>query len=328
MSNQLSNDPSLDLLPPAPDAKLTAWLTEFYGKPVEVQSRELLRHRDLSRVERLVLHDALPASLIYKQVLPPWEIEQDLHERILVPSISNSPQLFMAAHHGQVTAMFMEDLGKDSLIDHAVGPFVAKKIGAELAKMHRSYSYRTDELLQLNILRSLSPIDYEAYAREIATSLDGWGLIDRTKARSLRSLAQAAARALAGEPTSLIHGDLYAENIVLRGSRIFYIDWSWFTMLSAPILDLATITCDHHKNGSFTQHRNLVLESYCFESGRDEQDTRSALPYAEALNRLIFLAWLVERKSRGIEGTTVGPVDDLIGKVVDELCQKAATLKS
>lgn len=110
----LGEDGSLDLLTPVGEERLTSWLQEFYGKAVTVKSRELLRHRDLSYVERIELEDALPQSLIYKLVLPPWDVEQDLHERILIPSISNSPQLFMAAHQGQVTAMFMEDLGREA----------------------------------------------------------------------------------------------------------------------------------------------------------------------------------------------------------------------
>ena len=75
---------------------LQGWLREFYGKSVQISDREVLRHRDLSYVERLYVADGLPESIIYKLVLPPWDIEQDLHERILIPSVSNSPQLFSA----------------------------------------------------------------------------------------------------------------------------------------------------------------------------------------------------------------------------------------
>ncbi|MGH9548332.1 MAG: hypothetical protein ACRD3W_03115, partial [Terriglobales bacterium] len=113
VSVQKENE-SLMLLTPAPEEKLQGWLQEFYGKAIMVTDRQLLRHRDLSYVERLHVADGLPESIIYKLVLPPWDIEQDLHERILVPSISNSPQLFLAANHGELTAMFLEDLGSSS----------------------------------------------------------------------------------------------------------------------------------------------------------------------------------------------------------------------
>jgi tRNA A-37 threonylcarbamoyl transferase component Bud32 len=326
-SSANKEDPSLQLLDPVPNEKLSNWLSEFYGKPVTVTGRELLRHRDLSRVERITLDDALPASLIYKQVLPPWDIEQDLHERILVPSLSNCPQLFMAAHHGPITALFMEDIGKDTLLDMPVEPALARRLGEELAKMHRSYSYRTDELMQLGVLRSLSPIDYDVFLLAACEKLSDWQLIQAEDTQLLSRLSKLIAPVLAGEPISLVHGDLYAENIVPRGNRIFIIDWSWFTMLSVPLLDVATITSVHPKNSIFVEHRQTLLEAYCDESGRNEKDTIRALPFAEALNRILFLDWLVERKSRGIQGTTVGPVDSLLRKVIKDLKERYEMLR-
>jgi len=321
-----SDDASLDLMQPVPEDRLALWLKEFYGKEVAIVKRQLLRHRDLSYVERLEFQDALPQSLIYKIVLPPWDIEQDLHERILIPSISNSPQLFMAAHHGQATAMFMEDLGTNSLISSGGSPEVARQMGEEMAKMHRSYSYRTDELMQLNILRSLSPIDYESFTAEFSAKLEGWGLLAEGEGELLEKLAKTLAPRLAGEPISLVHGDLYAENIIQRGNRLFIIDWSWFTNLGVPLVDLATLSLNHHKNGAFHNFRGELIESYCFESGRAEKDVVATLPFAEALSRLLFLEWLVERKARGIEGTTVGPVDDLIRSLVAELLNRLTDL--
>lgn len=318
---------SLELLQPAPEERLHGWLNEFYGKAVEIRERTVLRHRDLSCVERLTITDALPASLIYKLVLPPWDVEQDLHERVLIPSISNSATLYLTGHFGSLTAMFLEDLGPDSLLNHEVDADFAADVGKELAKMHRSYSYRIDELLDLNVLRSLLPLDYESFTVKMLEQLHGWGLADAAAIRAVVELARALARQLAGEPVSLVHGDLYAENILVRGRRLFIIDWSWFTMIGVPIMDLASITADHFKNGSFSRWRETVLDAYCFESGRAPEDIARSIPYGEALSRLLFLHWLVERRSRGIMGTTVGPVDKLIPKVIDELRERAQCLK-
>jgi hypothetical protein len=55
---------SLELLTPAPEEKLQSWLAEFYGKPVRITDRAILRHRDLSYVERLHIEDGLPESII------------------------------------------------------------------------------------------------------------------------------------------------------------------------------------------------------------------------------------------------------------------------
>jgi thiamine kinase-like enzyme len=311
-------DESLNLLVPPPDEKLAGWLREFYGKPTEIVKRQLLRHRDLSYVERLTIADALPESLIYKLVLPPWEIEQDLHERVLIPSITNSAQLYLSGHYGPQTALFLEDVGVVSLLD-APDEELASRIGEDLAKMHRSYCYRTDELLQMNILRTLSPLDYGQFTSDLTGKLSEWSLITETERENLMQLAQTLAGKLAGEPTSLVHGDLYAENIILRNEKFYIIDWSWFTILGVPIMDLATLTMKHPKNGAFHAFADQVIESYCFESGRDSQDVRGLIPAATTLGRLLFLYWLAERRRRGILGTTVGPVDELIPKIVAEI---------
>jgi len=312
----------LELLEPVPEEQLHGWLREFYGKDVVVERRELLRHRDLSFVERLWISESLPNSLIYKLVLPPWDIEQDLHERILIPSISNSAQLYLTGHHGPVTALFLEDLGSQSLINHH-STELAARLGEELAKMHRAYSYRTDELMQADLVRNLLPIDYAESTQLLAGHLGTWRLISAQDAKKLENLATMLALKLAGEPISLVHGDLYAENVIVRNGRLWIIDWSWFALLGVPLLDLATVTLNHPKNGTFFEHRMEVVEAYCYESARKPKEVLELLPYAETLSRLLFLDWLVERKRRGILGTTVGPVEGLIVKVVQELVNKA-----
>lgn len=318
---------SLQLLKPAPEERLAAWLAEFYNKPVKIAQREVLRHRDLSMVERLTIADALPETLIYKQVLPPWDIEQDLHERVLIPSISSSAQLYMSAHYGDLTAMFMEDLGTRSLQAHGSAQLAAK-LGKELAKLHRAYGYRTDELVSVRVLPTVFPIDYEEFTARLCRKLLDWRLLSGPDAEQLALLANLLAVKLAGEPISLVHGDLYAENVIQRGERLFYIDWSWFTILGVPVMDLATLTMDHVKNGNFPQWREVVIDAYAFESGRDAADLAAVLPAAEALSRLLFLYWLVERRGRGITGTTVGPVDELIPQVVAELKQRLQALSA
>ncbi len=318
-------DPSLQLLEPAPEAKLEGWLDEFFGKPVSIIDRELLRHRDLSYVERLRFNDCLPESLIYKQVMPPWDIEQDLHERILIPSIASSAQLYMTAHHGSVTAMFLEDLGGVNLKEHAVDAKTARRLGEDIARMHRAYSYRTDELIQMNVLRTLTPIDYEKFFAEVTDQLLAWNDLTEEQSVSLKKAAASIAQRLAGEPVSLVHGDLYAENIITQNGRLFLIDWSWFTIIGVPTMDLASLISNHAKNGLLREHCDIILEAYCFESGRKTEDVQAAIPFAAALERLLFLYWLVVRKSMGILGTTVGPVENLMRAVADDVISNSET---
>lgn len=317
---------TLVLLSPPPEERLLAWLTEIYGKPVEIAKRELLRHRDLSYVERLFLKDAIPETLIYKVVLPPWEIEQDLYERILIPSVSNSPRLYLTGYCQGMTAMFIEDFGTRSLLDHA-NVETAVQAGTELAKLHRSFTYRIQEIGESNVLRYLLPADYESLCVEMNRSLAAWELLSAEQEEDLLMLASAIGSAMNSEPISLVHGDLYAENILIGRDRLTIIDWSWFTVIGAPLTDLATLAMDHFKNGSLVAFRSELIDAYCLEYSRNQQEVLQRLPYAEAFSRVLFLQWLVERRSRGIMGTTVGPVDRLISTIVEELRSRLRQLR-
>lgn len=326
MSQPRENE-SLNLLTPAPESKLLSWVSEFYNKPVQITHREILRHRDLSYVERLFVKDSLPESIIYKLVLPPWDVERDLLEHVLIPSISSSAQLYLSAHHGPLTALFLEDLGSVSLQTNGTRD-IATKLGEELAKLHRAYSYRCDELMQTLVLRTVFPLDYEEFTCTLAQRIAHWNLISNKQFHQLMQLAQCLALQLAGETISLVHGDFYAENVILRNGKLFIIDWSYFTIIGVPLMDLATLTMDHPKNAEFINFRNTVIEAYSYESGRDAQEIHRLLPYAETLSRLLFLSWLVDRKNLGIKGTTVGAVDGVIPKVVQELGERLVRISA
>jgi hypothetical protein len=97
-------------------------------------------------------------------------------------------------------------------------------------------------------------------------------------------------------------------------------------MLGAPLMDLATLASDHYKNGELIPFREVVIDAYCYEFVRDAEECRRLLPFAETLSRLLFLQWLVERRRRGILGTTVGPVDILIPQIIGDLVKRLQNL--
>lgn len=311
---------TLSLLTPPPQDLLMNWLAEMYGKRVEIEKRQVLRHRDLSFVERIWVKDALPKTLIYKVVLPPWDIEQDLHEHILIPGVSNSARLYLTGNHLNATAMLMEDLGEQELAacleSHHDLP---SRVGTELAKLHRAFTYRIPEVQGTGVLRNLLPADFKPLLEELRQELYNWTLVDSEQVKLLDDIGSMLSERLADEPVSLVHGDLYAENMLFDGQHLWIIDWSWFTKISTPILDLATLTMDHFKNGALREKSQEVLEAYCAEYSRNLEQTKAKLPYAELLSRALFLEWLIERRRRGIMGTTVGPVEIVIASVLAEL---------
>ncbi len=311
---------TLSLLTPPPQDLLINWLAEMYGKRVEIEKRQVLRHRDLSFVERLWVHDAFPKTLIYKVVLPPWDIEQDLHEHILIPGVSNSARLYLAGNHLNQTAMLMEDLGEQELVASLeTNTDLPNRVGTELAKLHRAFTYRIQEVQGTGVLRNLLPADFKNLLLQMKQELYNWAIIDSAQEKLLDEIGSMLSERLADEPVSLVHGDLYAENMLFDGQHLWIIDWSWFTKISTPILDLATLTMDHFKNGALREKSAEVLEAYCAEYSRPLEETKEKLPYAELLSRVLFLEWLIERRRRGIMGTTVGPVEIVIASVLAEL---------
>jgi thiamine kinase-like enzyme len=169
------------------------------------------------------------------------------------------------------------------------------------------------------VLQTIAPNDYVEFTAQICSALSGWGLLEKDQVGQLNSLANSLTQRLAQESISLVHGDFYAENLILRGEEIHIIDWSWFAILGVPLMDLATVTMDHFKNGELYQYRQQIIEAYCFESGRSQKEIEKLLPATETLSRLLFLHWLVVRRQLGIMGTTVGHVDNLIAEVLGEL---------
>lgn len=314
---------TLSLLTPPPQDLLDGWLKEMYGKKVEIERRHLLRHRDLSYVERLWLKDALPKTLIYKVVLPPWDVEQELHEHILIPSVSNSARLYLSGTYSGTTALLMEDLGQQALVDALDKESeLPNRVGTELAKLHRAFTYRIAEVQDTGVLRYMPPSEFEPLVNELKLELRNWMLVDEAQEKLLGEIGKMLSEKLADEPVSLVHGDLYAENMLFDGEHLFIIDWSWFTKISTPILDLATLTMDHFKNGALRERSAEVIEAYCLEYSRKQEEIYAKLPVAELLGRVLFLEWLIERRRRGIMGTTVGPVEILIGTVLTELSMR------
>ncbi|HMO23289.1 MAG TPA: phosphotransferase, partial [Candidatus Melainabacteria bacterium] len=242
-------------------------------------------------------------------------------ERVLVPSISNSARLYMTAHHGSVTALFLEDLGNEYLTEHATAE-IAQLFGEELAKMHRSYTYRMAEIIDSGIMRNLETPNIEPFTEKLVEGLMRLGNLDAVRKKTLLDAASFCKSKLKDEPPTLVHGDLYAENIVLRKDELYLFDWSWFTSIGPCMIDFASMVSDHPKNGIFRNYSKEFAEAYCFESGRKPDEILELASCGAILERLLFLSWLEERKSLGVLGTTVGHVDNLIEKVIGQIEDK------
>ncbi len=92
---------------------------------------------------------------------------------------------------------------------------------------------------------------------------------------------------LAGLPTTLVHGELYASNVLLAGGRVCVVDWE-LAGVGPGVLDLAALTA-----GLADDHATALAETYrlALEDPPDAKELRFALDCARLHLALQWLGW-------------------------------------
>lgn len=273
----------------------------------------ILRQRDFSVVGRLFLQDGTTA--IYKKVQTPWDCEADIVSAIDEIQNPNIPKIYGVSKGNGCAEILQEDVGERSLRDKNSW-LLAERAATVLSNIHARLSRASGTFPRFDSSEAISHSFADATKKleELDTSFD------RTALARMRSIGAKVAEILADSSMCLQHGDVYAENIILRREEEpVFIDWSYFSFFGPRVYDLATLVSAHPKNGALIRHRQNLILSYAKASGTSSLDLERQLPAAYRFSRLLFLKWLLVRFDMGIKQTTVGCVKKLMHKVVAEI---------
>lgn len=306
-------------------AEIEKIISHSFGNKVSASHMHILRHRDFSGVARVFISKRSQSlvrapTLIYKRVIAPWHNEAKIVAYVSESALPNTPRYIQISRAPLSAQILQEDLGETSLKARNSRK-LAYETGQRLAEIH----------LRAKLTEFLLPVDLERFDSKekifrefVACAHKLSEFFPDFDSELLASLLTAGANistALDGSDMCLQHGDVYAENIVLNGSKLnpTFIDWSYFCFVGPQLYDLATLTSAHEKNRDLFRHRDSVISGYCDASGLSIAEVNDILPDAHRFSRLAFLRWLALRVGMGITQTTVGPVRPLIEKVIREI---------
>lgn len=224
----------------------------------EILNRELLHYWPLSRVERLTFRSAQLPNVIFKSALPPLLNEATLYSRLFAQDARWTPTFYGEITMGEQVWMFFEDLGTRTLRSEPTLENLQRAI-ILLASFHVAYSQTaTDGTLTKTVrLPFFNRAAYSALAHEtlkLTTALSQRGAYPMVDERKLDKLAvivanyQRVADGLVSAPQTLVHGDVKADNIMLKKptktatlrSRLYLIDWA-NASVATGLLDLVDL---------------------------------------------------------------------------------------
>lgn len=155
------------------------------------------------------------------------------------------------------------------------------------ARFHAGFDGRGDDLLAAGV--PLLVHDRQWLLRWADRAAAGAGR-DRSRAtRHLRDRADALWVRLAAQPKTVVHGELYASNVIVSGApprpRVSAVDWE-MAAVSSGLVDLAALTA-----GNWTANQRDAMEAaYASAAGRRHDDAFRA--DLDACRLVLCLQWL------------------------------------
>jgi hypothetical protein len=274
---------------PAPREVLEQGLSVYFGRPVRIAG---LKHRPLETschpIDRLrvTLASGERLRVIFKRLSPGEELygnerEVLIYRRLLDGERFGTPDLYASAYdeaEGRYW-LFLEDLGSTTLEEGDEEEWFAAV--RWLARMHATYHGREADLRALACLMEHGPSYYHTVAQSARRYLDLAGAGEALgRFDALMGRYDSLVAYLVGQRRTLVHGDLFAQNLVLQpGTRIRAIDWEaaaiglgawdlarllegWGSM-EAAFLSAYLAEFERHVAGPFDQRGFQRLFAHC-----------------------------------------------------------------
>lgn len=222
------------------------------GQLVEKDTRELLPAAQAAKPA--FLRDPHRELEVYRDVLP--------GSGVPAPGLAGTSGFKLLVEHVRGTPL--TEVGELA---------VWQRAGAETARMHRRLRGRgTQRLLRC---------DVPFYARwfERARVLIG------EPADGLSPAYRAAVERLLELPQTVIHGELYASNVIVAGERLCPVDWET-AAVGPALLDVAALTSG---GGWSVAERQTIVAAYAAEAGADPA---ALAPDLDACRLVVAVQWL------------------------------------
>src|SRR5262249_41573958 len=210
-------------------------LSAHFGRPVRItglQRRPLAISSHAIERLRVMLASGERLRVVFKQPQPGEKLygnerEVLIYRRLLDGARFGAPALYGALYDEGERCywLFLEDLGSLTLDEGDVEAWLAA--ARWLAGVHASYHGREDDLRELGCLMEHGPAYYHMVGETARRNLELAGAGEAlVRFDALMRRYDSLVNSLAGEPRTLVHGDIFAEHLIIQpGGRIRAIDW-------------------------------------------------------------------------------------------------------
>ena len=256
----------------------------------------VLKDEDFTLVSRLTLSDG--TTRIIKACRPPLDAEVALYRNFrnlggLAPGC-----MFSEMVRPDLGVMLLEDIPGNRLRERFNQEDLQSAL-IEILNVHFRFAG-----VQAAALPSFSHLDlmpsFDCFAENARRLAEG----PLPEIGEIRSCMHAISRILQKYPATLVHGDLFHDNIICTRTRIRIIDWS-FAHLGIGLSDVASVLCnDERKNSgnrSFEDQAGIYdrVLSRCRIRRRPPLTLEQELSLGNVLMDLRFANWMITRMLAG-----------------------------
>jgi aminoglycoside/choline kinase family phosphotransferase len=238
--------------------------------------------------------------VIYKRLSPGEKLYGNEREVLIYRRLLDGERFGAPALHASVFDealgrywLFLEDVGSSTLDEWDVEEWLTAV--RWLAGVHAGYHGREDDLRELGCLMDHGPAFYHLIGETARRNLELAGATEAlVRLDAPRGRYDSLVRYLAGEPRTLVHGDVFAQNLLIQpGGRIRAIDWE-SAAVGLGAWDLAKLLDGWGSmKGSFLTTYLAEFER-CGGKPLDRDRFQRLFEHCEILNALWHLRWSVE----------------------------------
>jgi len=288
---------------PAPRKVLEQGLSAYLGRPVRItrlQRRPLATSSHAIERLRVKLTSGERLKVVFKQLQPGEKLygnerEVLVYRWLLAGERFGAPALYASVYdEGERRYwLFLEDVGSSTLDEGDVEEWFAA--ARWLAGVHASYHGREAELRELGCLMEHGRAYYHLVGETARRNLELAGATQAlVRFDALMRRYDSLVNYLAGEPRTLVHGDVFADNLIIQpGRRVRAIDWE-SAAVGLGAWDLAKLL------DGWGSMKAAFLTAYVTEFERhvglplDREGFQRLFEHCELLNPLWHLRWSVE----------------------------------